>query len=69
METRLLGDRQEFPTEEILKQILGNAFEAFDALMDAVTTPEFGLVYEWNYYRDGKSWLCKVMHKTGRWAV
>ena len=23
----------------------------------------YGILSEWNYYKDGKSWLCKVQHK------
>jgi hypothetical protein len=25
--------------------------------------PEFGLAFEWRYYKDSKAWLCKVAHK------
>ncbi|WNY26674.1 hypothetical protein MsAm2_04460 [Methanolapillus ohkumae] len=31
--------------------------------MKAITDPEFHLTPEWHYYKDGKSWLCKVVHK------
>jgi len=63
METLLLRDEKILPTPEILEKTLGRNFSVFSKLMDAVTHPDVNLVPEWNYYKDGKAWLCKVVHK------
>ena len=63
MEKPLLNDQEVLPTKEVLRNVLGNSFSSYEDLIKSVTTPEFGLVHEWNYYRDGKSWLCKVSFK------
>jgi hypothetical protein len=64
METQLLRDPGVIPSTKVLKDALGNGVhEVFESLMSTVTGTEYGLTYEWNYYNDGKSWLCKVIHK------
>ncbi len=63
METPLLTDQEIPPTEEVLKNALGDSYVAFDALITIITNSEVGLVTEWRYYKDGKSWLCKVTFK------
>ena len=64
METQLLRDPQIFPTEDVLKNALEpDAYEVFASFMNVITSAEYGLTYEWRYYNDGKSWLCKILHK------
>ncbi|HQH66617.1 MAG TPA: DUF3788 family protein [Clostridia bacterium] len=64
METQLLRDSEIFPSAEVLKETLGNdIYDVFKSFMDTVTGAEYGLTHEWNYYNDGKSWLCKVSNK------
>jgi len=63
MEKPLLREQEIIPTEEVLKNVLGESYSAFETLINTITTPEFGLIPEWNYYKDGKSWLCKVCYK------
>ncbi len=63
METRLLREQDVPPTKEVLANALGNSYPAFEALMEIITNPQYGLVPEWNYYKDGKAWLCKVCYK------
>ena len=63
MEKPLLREQEIIPTEEVLKNVLGESYSAFEELINTITTPEFGLIPEWNYYKDGKSWLCKVCYK------
>ena len=63
MEVQLLREQEIFPSEEVLKTTLGQVYGAWAALETQVTQGEFSLTLEWNYYRDGKSWLCKVCHK------
>ena len=63
MEKPLLNDPAVHPDSAILKEALGESFPAFELLMDTVMSPEYGLIPEWRYYRDGGAWLCKVIHK------
>ena len=63
MSIQLLKDQQQFPDEVTLQKVLGTSFEAFEELMKIITEPQFQLIAEWNYYNDGKSWLCKVQYK------
>ena len=63
METPLLRDPKVFPAAEVLEEVLQRAYPVFEELIEIITTPEFSLEPEWKYYKDGKSWLCKVRHK------
>lgn len=63
METILLRDQQIPPTAEVLSESLGTVYSVYEALLKAITSADFNLVVEWNYYKDGKAWLCKVSFK------
>ena len=63
MEAILLREPDILPTREVLEDVLGESFSALNELIEIITEPKFGLVTEWNYYKDGKAWLCKVVHK------
>ena len=63
MEKQLLREQAVFPSKEVLRDVLGNVYEVLDALETRLTQPEFALTFDWHYYNDGKSWLCKVCHK------
>jgi hypothetical protein len=63
MENIQLKDPQILPTNEVLAEVLGNSFPVFDELMKTTSNQEFGLVFDWHYYNDGKAWLCKVVFK------
>lgn len=63
METPMLNDPNTPPTADILKQALDESYPVFLELMETIAGPEYGLVADWHYYRDGKSWLCKVSYK------
>ncbi len=63
METQLLREQTIFPSEEVLKDVLGNIYPVYESFMGTITGAEYELTCEWNYYKDGKSWLCKVTHK------
>ncbi len=63
METTVLNNQDVFPTEEVLKNALGKTYSVLFELMDILTKPDYGLIPQWNYYKDGKAWLCKVSHK------
>ena len=63
METPLLRDPLHLPTDEYIQQHLGISFQAFSEMMKTITNNKNGLTPEWNYYKDGKAWLCKVVYK------
>jgi hypothetical protein len=63
MEEILLKDQDVFPSKAVLEKVLKGNYSTFEELMKIVTDKKYGLVAEWNYYKDGKSWLCKVCYK------
>ena len=63
MEVLLLREQEIFPSEEVLKTVLGQIYDVWAGLEKQVTQGELALTFNWNYYRDGKSWFCKVCHK------
>jgi len=63
MGTPLLNDPQVFPDEKVLKNSMGDSYKAYVEMLEIITGAEYGLVPQWNYYKDGKAWLCKVGFK------
>lgn len=63
METYLLREQQIYPTKEVLENVLGDSYLVFEELIKIITDAKYGLVPQWNYYKDGKAWLCKVCYK------
>jgi len=63
MEKPLLGDNQTYPTKSVLEKALGDSYPVYEELIKIITGADYGLVPEWNYYKDGKAWLCKVCLK------
>ena len=61
METILLKEPNVKPTNAVLEEALGKHFKRFIEFENKVNAHGFTL--EWNYYNDGKSWLCKVLFK------
>jgi hypothetical protein len=62
-EILLLKEQQIFPSEEVLKNALGQVCDVFAEFETQITQGEFALTPNWNYYNDGKAWFCKVCHK------
>lgn len=60
MERPLLNDQGVYPSEEVLKGVLGASYPVYKDFVNIVTGPGFELMLEWNYYKDGKSWICKA---------
>lgn len=54
-----LVDPSIYPTDEILKRILGKSFSVYLKLLRLYEN--YSLIPEWKYYKDGKAWLCKVI--------
>ncbi|MDR1182143.1 MAG: DUF3788 domain-containing protein [Bacteroidales bacterium] len=61
-EKPLLNEQAIFPSNEVLNAFLAESYPAFEQL-SAILTNEHSLVLEWNYYNDGRCWLCKVLNR------
>lgn len=63
-EIQLLRDPEVKPSEQVIRDIYDDKlFGVYKDIFEIISNPELQLAHEWNYYRDGKSWLCKVIHK------
>ncbi len=62
-ETLLLKEEEIFPSDDVLKNALGDVYPVFKEFMDTIQSEEHGLRPRWNYYKDGKAWLCKAVYK------
>jgi len=58
---QLLRDPNIQPEAEVLEAALGERKKVYDEFTSR--TAEQGIVLEWRYYNDGKSWLGKGTHK------
>lgn len=63
MKGPLLRDEQEYPSDDILARCLGRAKSVWDALATRLAEAYPDVSREWRYYKDGKSWLCKLVRK------
>jgi len=63
METMVLKEPNISPTKKNLESALGKSYAAYEELMNTITGKNYELLPEWNYYKDGKAWLCKVQYK------
>jgi len=63
MEKHLLREPEIYPSKEVLKSALGKVYDVLEALQTQLTQDTYALTFDWHYYNDGKSWLCKVSHK------
>lgn len=56
-----LNDESIYPDESVLKGVLGDSYSTYTDLINMFTDND--MICEWRYYKDGKSWLCKVQKK------
>ena len=63
MEYQLLKDPESLPTKEVMEDALGKIYPVFSEFMTTAESEELKLKPEWRYYKDGKSWLCKITFK------
>jgi hypothetical protein len=63
VETPLLRAKEIFPTNAVIESVLGEeSFPIYENLINTAIQ-EHGLFLDWYYYKDQKTWLCKVLHK------
>lgn len=61
---QLLRDAEITPTMDVLENVVGkDIFSVYEKIYKTITSSEFELNPEWNFYKDGKAWLCKVSYK------
>ncbi len=63
METPILNDKSQFPTDEVIFSHIGKSKTLWDSLFQYLAGAHPDFTREWRYYNDGKSWLMKVQHK------
>jgi hypothetical protein len=56
-----LTDETIFPDRSVLEAVLGESYKAYESLLRIFDAED--MIHEWRYYKDGKSWLCKVQKK------
>jgi hypothetical protein len=61
MEELLLTDPDISPENDVLENVLGKQYQSYRNFVEKLN--EYKLTIEWNYYKDGKSWLCKITNK------
>ncbi len=62
-ETILLREKEIVPTDKALENALGKELFIIYQELIKIFTNEFGLEPQWQFYKDGNAWLCKVVHK------
>jgi hypothetical protein len=60
MEKQVLTDPMVKPESNILEAVLGKKYKLFNDFVERINGKD--LILEWNYYNDGKSWLCKILN-------
>ncbi len=63
METPVLSDRNQFPSDEVIFSHIGKAKSLWLAFFEFIRTEHPDFAADWKYYNDGKSWLLKVSRK------
>jgi len=61
MEQLILKDGNVFPDKKVLKCVLKEDFSIYEEFMNSLS--ELVITPEWNYYKDGGAWLCKMLLK------
>ena len=64
MEQPILGNKEQFPTEEIIFSHIGKSKTLWQSLFEYIHTNHPDISEQWRYYNDGKSWLLKVTRKS-----
>ena len=62
-EKLVLGDKNIFPSDDILFSIFGDKKVVWEKIMSYVNENYKNITSEWRYYNDGKQWLFKMQQK------
>lgn len=63
MSNQILNNPEVFPTDSIIFYYIGEKKSFWINLFDYIKTEYPALSVNWNYYKDGKSWLLKATRK------
>jgi Protein of unknown function (DUF3788) len=63
MDKPILKDESIYPSADVLSEVLGRGYPAYEELMETICREAIGLEPLWRYYKDGNAWLCKIVHK------
>ena len=63
MEEKVLTDKSQFPTEEVIFSHIGKSKIYWESIFQHIHANHPDFSEEWRYYNDGKSWLLKVTRK------
>ncbi len=63
MEPLAFTDPSKFPSDEIISSHIGKYNEHWNDLLKRISEKFSGSAGEWRYYKDGGSWLFKMVHK------
>jgi len=64
METAILNNKDQFPTDEIIFSHIGKLSNLWKSVFEFIHENYPEIESQWRYYNDGKSWLMKVTRKT-----
>ena len=64
MEEKVLTDKNQFPTEEVIFSHIGKSKLYWESIFQHIHVNHHDFVEQWRYYNDGKSWLLKVTRKS-----
>ena len=64
MEQPVLGDKNQFPSEQVIFSHIGKSKALWQSFFKHLHTEHADFAEEWRYYNDGKSWLMKVTRKS-----
>lgn len=64
MDQPVLGDKNQFPTEDVIFSHIGKSRELWNKLFEYIHQSHPDFTEQWRYYLDGKRWLLKVTRKS-----
>jgi hypothetical protein len=63
MNKQLLNDKNEYPDDKVLGKYLGPTKPMWDFFVNPISSDFSSMALLWNFYNDGKAWLCKLSFK------
>ncbi|MCB9248435.1 MAG: DUF3788 family protein [Ignavibacteriales bacterium] len=63
MDTHILTNKDEFPSDEIIFSHIGKTKTYWISLFNYIRSNYPDFAEEWKFYKDGKSWLLKITQK------
>ncbi len=63
MESMVLTNKDQYPTEEIIFSHIGKSKSLWISIFEYIHSNHPDISEEWRYYNDGKSWLFKATRK------